>query len=98
MERCAHRTCGSIQERMRVLQIGADRSKRGIMYPGAQGYQRQKAYAEAFGELDIIALCLRSDDAHATDSGALHIHPTNSSTRFSYLFVALRLSKKLPQP
>jgi len=85
-------------EAIRVLQIGADRSKRGILFPGSAGFARQEAYAENFGALDIIGLSFKRDAAQPAESGALHVYPTNSSTRLSYLFDALRIAKAIPPP
>jgi glycosyltransferase involved in cell wall biosynthesis len=68
------------------------------LYPGSAGFKRQEAYAQKFGALDIIGLSLRSDGAQESNSGPLHIHPTNSSSRFSYLFDAFRIAHSLPRP
>jgi len=83
---------------MRVLQIGADRSKRGILYPHTPAYVRQEAYAKEFGELDIIAFSRKSDDAQGSQSAHLRIIPTNSSSAFWYGLDALRVAKDLPRP
>ena len=83
---------------MRVLQIGADRSKRGILYPGTPACKRQEAYAKAFGALDIVGFSLKSDGAKFIDVSHLHIHPTNSSSRFLYVLNAIRIARKLPKP
>ena len=83
---------------MNVLQISADRSKRGILYRGSPAYERQKAYAERFGRLDIIAFSTKGDHASAIEDGNLHIHPTNSSSRWTYVFDAIRIAKTLQKP
>ena len=83
---------------MRVLQIGADRSKRGILVPGSKAYGRQMAYAEKFGQLDIIGFSLQGDGFTRKHDGPLHIHPTNSVTKFLYGLNALFLASNLPWP
>ncbi len=83
---------------MRVLQIGADRSKRGILYPGSAGFARQEAYAKRLGNLDIIAFSRRSDGARPVDAGALRIYPTDSPSRAFYLKGAMRRALALPKP
>lgn len=82
---------------MKVLQIGSDRSKRGILVPRSPGYVRQKAYAERFGALDIIGYSLRSDGFTRHTDGALRTFPTNSWAKLlcgtNALLIALRLGK-----
>jgi glycosyltransferase involved in cell wall biosynthesis len=84
---------------MRVLQIGADRSKRGILYPGSPASDRQKAYGELFGDLDIIGFSRTSDHAapHAI-SDHVRLHPTNSFSSFFYGLDAIRIARRLPRP
>jgi len=88
----------ALSEGMRVLQIGSDRSKRGVLFPGSAGFKRQEAYAHTFGALDIIGLSLRADGANPAESGALHVYPTNSFSRLLYAFDAWRIARKLPRP
>lgn len=83
---------------MRVLQIGADRSKRGILVPGSPAYGRQKAYAENIGQLDIVGFSLQSDGFAEKHDEGLHIHPTNSVTKFFYGLNALFIASNLPWP
>lgn len=83
---------------MRVLQIGSDRSKRGILVPGSTAQVRQKAYAERFGALDIIGYSLSSDGFGETANGPLHIYPTRSWTKFLYGTNALFIQRHLPRP
>jgi glycosyltransferase involved in cell wall biosynthesis len=82
---------------MKVLQIGADRSKRGILYPGTPAFKRQEAYAKQFGGLDIIGFSLK-DEAQPVEAGALRIFPTDSASRLFWGFNAVRIAKKLPKP
>ncbi len=83
---------------MHVLQIGADRSKRGILVPGSPAYARQKAYAEKFGALDIIGFSLENDGFTEIRDGALHVHPTRSFSKLLYSIDALLLATRLPWP
>lgn len=82
---------------MRVLQIGADRSRRGILHMGSPAFKRQEAYAKRFGELDVIGFSLIGDGVQDIDSGTLHIHPTNSASRLLYGWDALRIAQELPR-
>ena len=82
---------------MRVLQIGSDRSKRGILVPGSPAYLRQRAYAEQFGCLDIVGYSLRSDGFKETRDGPLNIYPTRSWTKLLYGTNTLRIALRLPR-
>jgi len=83
---------------MRVLQIGADRSKRGILFRGSPAFKRQEAYAKQFGHLDIIGFSLRSDGAKPVDEGALRVYPTGSPAKWRFGFDALRIARRLGRP
>lgn len=83
---------------MRVLQIGADRSKRGILVPGTKAYERQRAYADVFGSLDIIGFSRKGDGFKEHHDGPLHLYPTNSAMRLLYGIDALLRASKLPWP
>lgn len=83
---------------MRLLQIGADRSKRGILVPGSAAYVRQRAYAEKIGALDIIGFSLESDGFTEHSDGALRIFPTRSATRLLFGTNAIHMASKLPWP
>src|SRR3989338_4330136 len=83
---------------MKVLQIGADRSKRGILYEGSPAFLRQQEYAKRFGQLDIIGFSRVSDGAKKVIRGPLTVHPTNSRSRWAYMKDALRIAKTLPKP
>ncbi|MCR4325940.1 MAG: glycosyltransferase [Patescibacteria group bacterium] len=83
---------------MRVLQIGSDRSKRGILFSGTPAASRQKAYADKFGHLYIIGFSLKSDGAKSYSEGELAVYPTNSVSRLSYGLDAYRIARTLPRP
>ncbi len=83
---------------MRVLQIGADRSKRGILFPGSPAFLRQEAYARVFGQLDIVAFSLRSDSAQFTDAGPLRVFPTNTPFKLLYGFYTIHIARTVPKP
>ena len=82
----------------RVLQISADRSKRGILQHGSSAYLRQEAYAEKFGNLEVIAFSLASDKADEIEAGPLHIIPTSSSSKWFYGWNALQIARTLQKP
>ena len=83
---------------IRVLQIGSDRSKRGILFPHTPAAKRQAAFAEALGDLDIIAFSLASDNARPYIEGALRVYPTDSPNKLLYGYDALRIMKHLHRP
>ena len=83
---------------IRVLQISADRSARGILYPNSPAFKRQEAYAKQFGNLDIIGFSRRSDGTAEIDAGALRIYPTNSRSPLLYGIDSIRIARKLPRP
>lgn len=84
---------------MRVLQIGSDRSKRGILYPDSPAIRRQAAYGEHFDALDIIGFSLRSDGRTPFQvSPHTHVYPTNSLTKLFYGLDTIRIVRTLPKP
>lgn len=78
--------------------ISADRSKRGILFPGSPAFKRQEAYAKEFGDLSIIGFSRKADGAKYVDAGQLRVLPTNSAWRFFYALDAIRLAKSVPKP
>jgi glycosyltransferase involved in cell wall biosynthesis len=83
---------------MRVLQIGSDRSRRGILYPDSQAVMRQRAYGEKFGDLDIVGFSVRSDGCASFEMPHVHIYPTNSISKLSYGIDTMRISGMLQRP
>src|SRR5579863_7885622 len=83
---------------MRVLQISADRSARGILHSGSAAFLRQEAYAKQLGNLNIIGFSRRSDGVQAIEAGALHIYPTNSSLSLRYGLDAIRIARTVQRP
>ena len=83
---------------MRVLQISADRSKRGILYPDSAAFKRQEAYARTFGNLDVIAFSLEGDPVDTIEAGPLRIFPTNAPLKLLYGWYAMRVARTLPKP
>jgi len=77
-----------------VLQIGADRSKRGILYPDSLAVERQKAYGGHLGSLDIIGFSLASDKhLPFKASPKVRIYPTNSTSRLFYGLDTIRIAR-----
>jgi len=84
---------------IRVLQIGADRSQRGILYPDSPAVARQKAYGEHLGTLDIIGFSLTDDKRVLFEASAkVHIYPTNSISRLFYGLDTIRIARSLSRP
>jgi glycosyltransferase involved in cell wall biosynthesis len=83
---------------MRVLQISADRSARGILHKDSSAFQRQEAYAREFGFLDIVAFSVRRDKADTVRSGPLTIFPTNAPHKLLYAFYATHIARTCPMP
>jgi glycosyltransferase involved in cell wall biosynthesis len=82
----------------RVLSIGADRSKQGILFPNTPAFRRQEAYAKELGNLDIIGFSRKEDGAINSDAQSLRVFPTNSSSKLRYGLDALRIAKTLQKP
>src|SRR3989344_214865 len=83
---------------MRVLQIGSDRSKRGILYPDTPAAERQVAYAKELGNLDIIALSRKSDQAVPYEIETLRVYPTDSPSILHYAPDAWHIFRNLSRP
>src|SRR5665213_4389435 len=84
---------------MRVMQIGSDRSKRGILYPDSAASMRQRAYGERFGSLDIIGFSRKSDGRTSFEMPPdTHIYPTNSISKMFYGLDTIRIMRRLVRP
>lgn len=83
---------------MNVLQIGSDRSHRGILVPGSAAAHRQEAYAAALGEMTIIGFSRNSDGFAAFEAPHLRVIPTASRSRLLYGRDALHIARTLPKP
>lgn len=83
---------------MNVLQIGSDRSRRGILVPGSPAARRQEAYAAALGELTIIGFSRAADGFAAFEAPHLRVIPTRSRSPLLYGRDALRIAHTLPRP
>lgn len=82
----------------KVLQIGADRSKRGILVPGSVAYLRQKAYAAELGTLEIIGFSLKSDGFFVREDRCMRTLPTNSRSKLLFGLDAIRIARRVPTP
>jgi len=84
---------------MRVLQIGSDRSPRGILFPNSPAALRQMAYGEVFDALDVVGFSLKGDGRTAFEaSPKTHIYPTNSISKLFYGLDTIRIVRGLPKP
>jgi glycosyltransferase involved in cell wall biosynthesis len=89
----------NVRTDLRVLQIGADRSKRGILYPDSPAVARQVGYGEHFGSLDIVGFSLSSDKRLPFKaSPKVQIYPTSSASRLFYGLDTMRIARRLPRP
>lgn len=68
------------------------------MVPGSPAYVRQRAYADRFGNLDIIGYTLKKDGFHESMAGGLRVIPTNSPSRLLYGTNAILLARRLERP
>ena len=75
---------------MRVVSIGTDRK---IFEGGSAVLARNIEYASKMDELHIIVFSLKKLGLKPFFVGNLHIYPTNSSSRFFYIFDAIRIGK-----
>jgi glycosyltransferase involved in cell wall biosynthesis len=81
---------------MRVLQIGSDRSKRGILFPGSIAATRQEAYGVHFDRIDIIGFSVKRDGAKPfAASSKVHVHPTNSLLKLFYGLDTIRIVRSI---
>lgn len=78
---------------MRVLSIGTDRS---VFELGSATRTRQKAYAAALGQLDLIVFTTGAYER--VIDGPLTIIPTNSSSRWRYVHDAIAHARFLAKP
>lgn len=78
---------------MKVLFVGNDRS----ILTGENGdaRERMKAYAKYFDKLFIIIFSLKKDHLQSIIEENLEVYPTNSSTRWLFLFGALKIIRNL---
>src|SRR3989344_8934752 len=83
---------------MAVLQVSADRSKRGILFSGTAAAKRQESYARAIGELFVVGFSRIREGASERAFGTLRIIPTNSYSRLLYILDAYRKARNLPKP
>lgn len=83
---------------LHILQIGADRSPRGILYPNSPAIQRQKAYGKLFAALDIIGFSLAGDGRVPFEASPhVHVYPTRSYSRLFYGLDIMRIARRLPK-
>ncbi len=78
---------------MRVLSIGTDAS---IFKPGSAAGERQRAYAETLGHLEIVVLSKSKE--RAIQVGALFVYAAVSNSRIGRLFRGYRVARRLARP
>ncbi|MFZ2522301.1 MAG: glycosyltransferase [Minisyncoccia bacterium] len=77
---------------MKVLSIGMDRK---LFEEGSSVLERSKEYAEKMEELHIVVFSLQRHNLLYKKYQNLHIYPTNSYSRITFLFGAYFLGKKI---
>src|SRR5262245_57568111 len=78
---------------MKILSIGTDRK---LFEEGSLVRERQAAYAERLGEINIIVFSLGRREP--VRFGEVSVTPTNSRSRLLYGFDAWRIARKLSRP
>jgi glycosyltransferase involved in cell wall biosynthesis len=77
---------------MKVLTIGSDRK---LFEKTSPVFGRVFDYAKEMDELHIIVFSLKKFSYQEISIGNLHIYPTNSTSRFDYIFDALKLGRTI---
>ncbi len=77
---------------MRVLSISTDRK---IFDRNSNVFLRTKDYASKTEEYHVVVFSLRSQNFRELVADNLYLYPTNSFSRFFYIFDAIRLGKKI---
>jgi glycosyltransferase involved in cell wall biosynthesis len=77
---------------MKVITIGTDRK---LFEEGSAVRARAMQYAAGMDELHIVVMSLSSLRLSETHIGNLHIYPTSSHFRLSYIWDAYRLGKRI---
>lgn len=81
---------------MKLLSIGTDRK---LFEPDSEVRTRQITYAKSGDEVHIIVFAEKSLGLEPIKiSENVFVHPTNSSSRFRYVFDAIKIGSVLPQP
>ncbi len=77
---------------MKLLSIGTDRK---LFEEGSGVFLRTVEYASKFKEMHVVVFSLRKHGLENYKKNNLFFYPTNSSSRWFYIFDALRIAKKL---
>jgi len=80
---------------MRVISIGTDRK---LFEEGSSVLARSLEYAKHMEELHIIVFTKKSLNLERKSIGNLHLYPTNSMSRFLYIYDAIRIGRSIIQP
>lgn len=78
---------------MKVISIGSDRT---LFKVGSPARMRAEAYAKRLGELHVVVFTLSLQGFKELHAGGLHLYPTNSRSKFFYIFDAARIARTLP--
>lgn len=77
---------------MKVLSIGMDRK---LLEDNSPALNLHRKYSEKVEEFHIIVFSLKKHALNSKSINNLHIYPTNSSSRISFLFDAYRMGLKI---
>ncbi len=77
---------------MKLLSIGTDRK---LFEEGSGVFLRTVEYGSKFKEMHVVVFSLRKHGLENYKKNNLFFYPTNSSSRWFYVFDALRIAKKL---
>lgn len=78
-----------------MISIGSDRK---LFEKGSEVRQRLATLSAAMGELHVIVFTTRAYPKLVRVSNSLFLYPTNSRSRWLYIFDAIKLGKGLPGP
>lgn len=93
LSRCSELMYNSDMDQIKVLSIGSDRN---LFTEGSAVSERIKQYGDLVGELHIVVFALSSLGLKQKQlSPHVWIYPTNSWSRFVYIFDAARIGKKI---
>jgi glycosyltransferase involved in cell wall biosynthesis len=76
---------------MKALIIGTDKK----LFENGPVLDRHRLYAEKMEALYFVVFTLKKDDLLPTHIGNLHVYPTNSKNKLSYISDAFKISKEI---
>lgn len=77
---------------MKIISIGTDRK---LFQEGSPVLLRSALYAKKMEEMHIIVFSLESHGLSKTKVGNLYLYPTNSKSKISYIFDAIKIGRDI---